>query len=566
MSIKLQHLFVIAVVTKVGLSGYGWYVSDPWVFGLALPLSVMALYIGLGMRRAKDDVSDEKFADSCYYLGFIFTITSIIFSLFDLPDIGAKMTDIAVRFGVAMVSTVVGLAVRVYLVSFRLDMSDAITSAEDGVIDATNRLKEQLTISLEKMQEFDSRVAEATTTTLANVANGVEQLTESYGLKLSDFFEELSKQNKDAFELALKDVRDSTNRLADSVDFYSSSLRTNLESIETKVALFADGVSKRLEETIFPDDFFATRLDGPVKRLGLSADKMAVHVAQVSVDVASSVEGIRVSLSRLRSRSDEIEDALNRVAVLAGTQEQLFLGAQKQVETLGVISSTLRAAQSDIGKVSDSVVSQTRALELQVVEQRGQSASLAASVTELSSLRASLSQTNVSIEAQQKHIADVVAGIGEQTSNVTALIGTLNGVLAGTNELAAAVPQVKQSVAAVTDELSGIERTLVVHSANSQAANRSLDDILDKLDIVVREVPHFKQVLASASDDRASIGVRLAEFESMTKDLLLRVSESLSTEAPPSTSEGEAGNASSVSVGTGIPLLGLPVTHRGVSG
>ena len=68
------------------------------------------------------------------------------------------MSEIAVRFGVAMVGTVIGLAVRVYLVSFKQDLNDAVEAAENRVIDATYRLREQLTIALEKMREFDSRV------------------------------------------------------------------------------------------------------------------------------------------------------------------------------------------------------------------------------------------------------------------------------------------------------------------------------------------------------------------------------------------------------------------------
>lgn len=63
-------------------------------------------YVLLGLKRRDHDVTDEKFADTCYYLGFIFTITSIIFSLFDLPSIGTKLQEIAVRFGAAMVSDV----------------------------------------------------------------------------------------------------------------------------------------------------------------------------------------------------------------------------------------------------------------------------------------------------------------------------------------------------------------------------------------------------------------------------------------------------------------------------
>ncbi|WP_305906313.1 hypothetical protein Q9L42_020930 (plasmid) [Methylomarinum sp. Ch1-1] len=488
MDIRVQKLFVIALILKIGLSGIGWFISDPWIFGLVFPLSVMGLYIVLGMHRSNDDISDDKFADSCYYLGFIFTITSIIFSLFDLPDIETKMSEIAVRFGVAMVSTVIGLAVRVYLVSFKHDFNDAMIHAEDSVIDATTRLSEQLRISLENLQEFDSRVDEATKTTLTNVAVGVEQLTESYGNKLSLLFEDLSSHNKEAFESTLNEVKDSTNRLADSVDLYSSSLRTNLGSIEDKVTMFADVVTKRLEETTFPDDYFSKQLNGPIKRLSLSTDKMAEHVAQVAIDVSSSTEGISSSLARLRSRSDEIGDALERVTELAGTQEQILYGTQSQVETLSVLSSTLRVTQQNIGKVSESMIAQTKLYEQHIAEQKGQSSSLAVATTELASLRESWFKTNESDQTLNELIIDVLSGITKQNENVT------NG-------------------------LEAIQKKLVEQHESAKEAHIALNEIVLKLDGIVNEVPSFKDLLDDVLNDRKLIGQRQHEHDSVKSDL-----------------------------------------------
>ncbi|NMG56604.1 hypothetical protein [Aromatoleum aromaticum] len=157
---QVQKLFLITLVLKVGSSFLGWLFQLQWSLGFAVPLAIMMTYILTGYFHRAPGVSDEKFADSCYYLGFIFTITSIIFSLFDLPNIGTKIQEIAVRFGAAMVSTVLGLGVRVYLVSFKKDIGDAIRDAEDAVLDTTRKFTEQLAIVLEKLGHFESQVDE----------------------------------------------------------------------------------------------------------------------------------------------------------------------------------------------------------------------------------------------------------------------------------------------------------------------------------------------------------------------------------------------------------------------
>ena len=77
LDIRVQKLFLVVLVLKVLSSGMGWYFGRPWDLGFAVPLALMSAYILIGLKRNDKDVTDEKFADTCYYLGFIFTITSI---------------------------------------------------------------------------------------------------------------------------------------------------------------------------------------------------------------------------------------------------------------------------------------------------------------------------------------------------------------------------------------------------------------------------------------------------------------------------------------------------------
>ena len=237
--IPLQKLFLVALILKVSSSFFGWFFKMPWSLGFTFPLIIMSTYIVLGYHRRVTDVADEKFADSCYYLGFIFTITSIIFCLFDLPDIGTRMEDIAVRFGAAMVSTVFGLGVRVYLISFKKDINDAIADVEDAVLDATRKFSEQLTITVEKLQDFESKVDATAKSSVERVNLQVENLSKNHAEKLSEFFTELTTKNNKIFSQALNNVEKTTLKISDAIDNYSSGMSTNLTSVETKINIFA---------------------------------------------------------------------------------------------------------------------------------------------------------------------------------------------------------------------------------------------------------------------------------------------------------------------------------------
>ena len=150
---RLQNLFLVVVAAKVVLSFLAWYLNSPWLLGFTLPLILMSLYIAVGFLRDKStDISDERFGDSCYYLGFIFTISSIAASLLDVPllDQQGKLKDIAVRFGAAMVSTFLGFMVRAFVAGFKTDSEDAIRTLEDRLIATAELFRTRLAIAAEQ--------------------------------------------------------------------------------------------------------------------------------------------------------------------------------------------------------------------------------------------------------------------------------------------------------------------------------------------------------------------------------------------------------------------------------
>lgn len=339
--IQVQKLFLVTLILKVGSSFLGWYFQRQWSLGFAIPLLIMSAYIVLGYFRRDSDVNDEKFADSCYYLGFIFTITSIIFSLFDLPNIGTKIQEIAVRFGAAMVSTVLGLGVRVYLVSFKKDVGDAIKEAEDAVLDVTKKLTEHLKIALEKLCDFESQVDTAAKSSVERVNMQIDNLSKNHAEKLSGFFNDLTNRNQEAFTQAMAEVKTASQRLSDSVDGYSHGMRSNLSSIEIKVGAFTEAVTDRLKTTTFPDDYFAKHLDGPLNQLKDSASILAGGVKMASDEVRESSTVLSKTLTKLREKANVTEDSLDTVLKLTVQQQAVLDSAQGQLTTLGQLTSTL---------------------------------------------------------------------------------------------------------------------------------------------------------------------------------------------------------------------------------
>jgi len=316
-AIRVQKLFALAICVKVASSGLGWWLNDPWFLGFGIPLLVMAGYVAFGLRRDVSDVSDEKFADSCYYLGFIFTISSIVFSLFDLPQIGEKIAVIAVRFGAAMVSTVVGLIVRVYLVNFREDPAEALRAAEESVLEAHAKLREQLGMALEKMQEFQSEVDLAAKGTVERVNIQLEGLTHSHGRKLQEFFEALATQNQESNGKAYEAMRAASVRLSSLINSYAESLENTLARIDERIHSYSLAVTDRIRHPAIADETPSRRFGATLTR---SADRTSVSHDRAYM--GSSTANLNTALRSISSKVHVVDASPANVIELHGTESQ----------------------------------------------------------------------------------------------------------------------------------------------------------------------------------------------------------------------------------------------------
>jgi hypothetical protein len=455
LTVRIKNLFIVTLFLKILSSGAGWYFQSPWILGLVVPLCVMLAYIAIGVKRTDKSLSDEKFADSCYYLGFLFTITSIVFSLFDLPNIGTQMSVIAVRFGAAMISTLLGLSVRVFMVSFREDLDDAMKFAEDKVIESTHRLGDQLTIAVDRFRDFQSQVDEATTHSISKVAVGIEALTKSYGEQLTQFFAQLAAENTKAFKASQADVHDASARLSSSVDGYVAGLKQSIGSIENRVIEFSDVVTRRLENTTFPDDYFTTRLAAPLDKLSESTTDIAAQVATAARNVSESLETVQGALSTIHSHAGDVNSAFESLSRLTRTQETLLAGSRAQVDTLETLNTTLSATQATFALLGKGVVAQNEGLASvrhELTEHAAGMGRLVAVFNPLGTAVDSASQVLLSLKMD-----DVARALGEVTTirqNSKNVLEVAHRIETATQEL----PRIKEVVFAMAEQNSGLTR------------------------------------------------------------------------------------------------------------
>ncbi|AJG25004.1 hypothetical protein [Cupriavidus basilensis] len=519
--IRVQKLFLVTLILKVGSSFLGWKLRDPWILGFTVPLLIMGAYIALGYFRRENDLTDEKFADTCYYLGFIFTITSIIFSLFDLPNIGTRIQDIAVRFGAAMVSTVLGLGVRVYLVSFKKDVADAIKDAEDAVLDATRKFTEQLTIALERLRDFESQVDTAAKASVERVNMQVENLSKNHAEKLTAFFADLTTRNQNAFMQALGGVKAASQRLSDSVDGYSQGMRANLASIEAKVGAFTDAVTDRLKTTTFPDDYFAQHLSDPLAQLKASSTALAGGIKASFHEVNESTVVLSAALKKLKDKAGATEGSLETVLKLTQQQQAVLDTAQGQLTALEQLGATLIKFDETLASTLAGVAASNNAtneLSARVAGVISDGAETRRAVE--SGLSGVIEKLHTQAQATQSVAAKIEANAtatraAAETISSKLASNTIAAETASTNLVAAA--EASQSVVGKLESVAVADlkavQTLSTLGQHATTAVGRVDQAVEQLQSMVRQLTSLDTALRAQSSELRDVVSRIQEVK-----------------------------------------------------
>ena len=136
-------------------------------FNVLSMIAIMAFYIYFIYNNENVSISKEQKADSCYYLGFILTLIAMINTLIslDVDNIDTIFNSVVRDFGLALVTTLVGLVARI--IWLQLASRNAFDAISYKVAD--NSLG--ISSVLERLFKFPDRGAETLSASAANVVN-----------------------------------------------------------------------------------------------------------------------------------------------------------------------------------------------------------------------------------------------------------------------------------------------------------------------------------------------------------------------------------------------------------
>lgn len=293
-TILFMGFLVLGIAAEIAVH---LFTSNPY-FVIAAPLSVLLAYVAVTFAFRRLRLRLDQVGDNCYYLGFLFTLTALSLALYEFNTGTVDIALIVSNFGIALASTIAGVALRVCLTQMREDPVEVEEQSRLQLAQASSRIKDELHATVRDMNAF----------------RGILQQT------ITESFEDVNEKSSEAFIAA-------ANRLAGAAEEVSSEISERNKAFSEQFSQFNELTSRSvqslealvssLESVRPPSDIFEATIGETVSSLRTVNNEMR--------QIADAAQQSREATSKVVSDHNELFTKLNATASsLAGDDLSLI--------------------------------------------------------------------------------------------------------------------------------------------------------------------------------------------------------------------------------------------------
>ena len=368
---------------------------------------VLTLYALFSYSTTSLRLEPEVIGDNSYYLGFLFTLTSLAVTLYFVveagPDNRAKLIpEVISGFGVALVSTIVGVFIRVLMMQFRLDIVSRERETRIELDDVARRLRVELAQTIERVKAFTVESFQHSAEREAEFRRTTEELAKSSQSMITDMArtlqEETSRSVREQTIGAIEAIRSSIKTMSESA---VSQIRVSFEEMANIAEqMNANQLVARtsVEKSILEMQAHSTEIASKVTNLSRSfgsiveqaetaGANLAVGINRVTAKLEASFDDSNSRLGAGLSRFDQasLDAVIRSQAVLAELNERLQSSASELAHTATVAADetdrAIKEGFSRFDQASLDAVIRSQAVLDELTERLQSSASQLATMT-----------------------------------------------------------------------------------------------------------------------------------------------------------------------------------------
>ena len=293
-----------AIAGSIGILAAKYFVLPTWIVAVGA-MVVMLLYALAVNIRGTGKLRSDQAGDNCYYLGLIFTLTSLAYAIFTF-DPEDTATTIVQGFGIALATTILGLVLRVFFSQSRVDLYEIEDSARLNLAEAAGELRAELSRLALDFKDF------------------------AYGLKqsVSELRDEARLSIEDAAKQTVASINELSQEVSDSLKSQSQGLAQSANELAKKTA----SVSRSLERHSGAIDTFAEAhelISGNVKLIAKATESMKSN-SETVLEQARAAGAIQATT---RETIAGVDRAASRLSEGLASTLQTMSGFQREFAT-----------------------------------------------------------------------------------------------------------------------------------------------------------------------------------------------------------------------------------------
>lgn len=351
------------------------------VLAIAVAVFVIIGYVAYILSsKNRSGISVDRASDNVYYLGLLFTLSSLAYSLIKLSFFGMSGEGVASAkqvltllpdFGLALFSTIAGIFGRIFLQQMRNDPMDVETEAREElgiairqlretigqVVSNLNGLSTQMSVTLTEMNNTVSKTLTESATKNTTVINGVAVEVGQLSQRLKEQVQEVTNFTASStaqFNDLIGDMRKQFTGFGEVPDV----LGQKFAELTSNVSVATEQIQRSSE------------LQGQ-----LSSELVTAVSALQDVFSEQGLAGMREVVDRASSRFDEIDEQLQ-------SNQQFMTGALANITEQ---VDGLSASSKNIGEFSEKIEASAKSVDeanVQYVEELSRAAETLRSKTD----------------------------------------------------------------------------------------------------------------------------------------------------------------------------------------
>ena len=375
---------VLALLGSLLIFFLSFVASEPGEFGSLLlkfvfPLGIMLFYLFWFFRRNETESHQYAFADSFYYMGFIYTLVALLGSFLSGVLQGGSLDTNALigNLGIALSTTIFGLGVRVYIVSFEPDADNTQKEIQRNLTASSIALSSKINTIVDRLTDLEQRSfaslgnrTDALALSFGSIKTSSDQLAQSMS-EVQDTMEtatvsgaafkqslESSTRASDSFTTGVESAAGRATELAEAEASLAGVVRNASQTLNTAFDRANTLIDSELEAALSRlNDHFNDLIESYVQASQTSIGNFAQGVAEADARLRDVSKGIGTSANQIQEGSAELTGAINTFKQNIGSSSDALNRQRESLEritqAMSQINTSMETFAENFRKTTD---------------------------------------------------------------------------------------------------------------------------------------------------------------------------------------------------------------------